>query len=157
MVTIYLFEPDCDGCEFGEAHEVGEEFVVSCGDASEVFELVEESLDDVALLVERGVISAFGFPVSLGRNDDLGAIFGDPIAQMVGVVSFVCDCRLCVETLDESVCKSDIVALARRADQADGVAERITGSMDFGAQPATGPAKALGIRPPFCRRAPAAC
>jgi hypothetical protein len=29
--------------------------------------------------------------------------------------------------------------------------------VDFGAQAAAGSSKALSIRPPFCRRAPAAC
>jgi hypothetical protein len=29
--------------------------------------------------------------------------------------------------------------------------------VDFGAQTAAGAAKALGVRPPFSRRAPAAC
>jgi hypothetical protein len=53
--------------------------------------------------------------------------------------------------------EGDVVALAWRADQAHRIAERIAGGVDFGAQAAAGATKALGIRPPFCRRAPAAC
>ena len=54
MVIIELFEPDGDGGEFDKADEVGEQLVVSGRDAAELFELVEEALDDVALLVEVG-------------------------------------------------------------------------------------------------------
>jgi hypothetical protein len=49
------------------------------------------------------------------------------------------------------------VALSGRADQPNRIAERIAGGVDFGAQAAARPAQALGMRPPFCRRAPAAC
>jgi len=51
----------------------------------------------------------------------------------------------------------DIVALARFEQQPDGIAERISGGVDFGAQPAPRSAQALGIRRPLAMRAPAAC
>ena len=53
--------------------------------------------------------------------------------------------------------ESNVVALAWRADQAHRIAQRIAGGVDFGAQAAAGTTKTLGIRPPFSRRAPAAC
>ena len=43
----------------GEEHEsavVGEEFVISRGDAPELLELIEETLDEIALFVERLVV-----------------------------------------------------------------------------------------------------
>jgi hypothetical protein len=52
--------------------------------------------------------------------------------------------------------EGDVVALPGRADQTHRIAKRIASGVDFGAQAAAGAAKALGIRPPFCRRAPAA-
>jgi hypothetical protein len=55
------------------------------------------------------------------------------------------------------MCEGDVIALPGRANQADRIAETITSSMDFGAQTAPRPAQALGIRPPFALRAPAAC
>ena len=57
-MTILLFEPDGDSGEFDEAHEVDEQLILSCGDAPELLELVEEALDDVALLVEIDVVGA---------------------------------------------------------------------------------------------------
>ena len=44
-------EPDCSELEHGE--EGCSEFVVACGQASEIFDLVEESLDQVALFIKR--------------------------------------------------------------------------------------------------------
>ena len=148
-MTILLFEPDGDSCEFDEPHEVGEELIVSCRDAAELFELVEEALDDVALFVKLGVIATFDRSISLGRNDDLAAGFGDPVAEVIGVVALVGDRRLSGETLEEVMGEGDVVALSRRADQAHGIAERVAGGVDFGAQSAAGATKALGVRPPF--------
>jgi hypothetical protein len=53
--------------------------------------------------------------------------------------------------------EGDVVALAGRADQAHRIAQGVARGVDFRAQAAAGATKALGIRPPFCRRAPAAC
>ena len=83
--------------------------------------------------------------------------FSDLVAQMIGVVAFVGDCEVGGEAFDQLVREGDVVALAWRADQAHRVAKRIAGGVDFGAQAAAGATKALGIRPPFCRQAPAAC
>ena len=81
----------------------------------------------------------------------------DPVAEMIGVVALVGDRHVGGEALDQFVGEGDVVALAWRTDQAHRIAERIASGVDFGAQAAARPAKALGIRPPFCRRAPAAC
>src|SRR4029077_10157266 len=92
-----------------------------------------------------------------GRHDDLAAGFGDLLAKVVGVVALVSDGGFCGDPIDQRVRKGDVVALAGGADQSHRVAQRIAGHMDLGAQAATGAPKALGIRPPFCRRAPAPC
>ena len=76
---------------------------------------------------------------------------------MIGVVALVGDCDVWGEALDQFEREGDVVALARRADQAHGIAQRIDSGVDFRAQASARPAKALGIRPPFCRLAPAAC
>jgi hypothetical protein len=44
--------------------------------------------------------------------------FGDPVCEMVGIISLVGDCRFGIEPIDQVVGKGDVVALARRADQA---------------------------------------
>ena len=62
----HLLEPDSDSSEFDEAHEVGEQLVVSGRDAPELFELVEEALDDVALLVQVGVVGTLTVRLRFG-------------------------------------------------------------------------------------------
>lgn len=156
-MTILLFEPDGDGGEFNEAHEVDEQLVVSGGDTAELFELVEEALDDVAFLVEVQIVGTLDFAVSFGRDDDLGAGLGDPFDEMVGIVALVGDGGACGDAVDKIMREGDVIALSRGADQTDRIAEGIARGVDFGAQPAARPTQALGIRPPFALRAPAAC
>ena len=122
-----------------------------------MFEFVEEALDNVAFFVELGVAGSLDLAVALGWDDDLGAGSGDVLDQMICVIAFVGKCRLGLEAIDQIMGESDVVALSRAGDQADRVAQRIAGGMDLGAQPASRPTQALGIRPPFSLRAPAAC
>jgi hypothetical protein len=68
---------------------------------------------------------------------------------MIGVIAFGDD------TLDQFVREGDVVALSERADQAHRIAQGVAGGVDFGAQAAAG--AAVDVRPPFSRRAPAAC
>ena len=76
---------------------------------------------------------------------------------MVGIIALIGQQSPGLDVFDELMGKGDVVALARRANQADGKSQRITGGVDFGAQSAARPAQALGIRPPLTFRAPAAC
>ena len=135
-MTIELFEPDCDRGEFDEAHEVGEQLVVACGDAAELLELVEEALNDVALLVEIDIVGAFDRSVSLGWDHGLAAGFRNLVAQMIGVVALVSDRDVRGEAFDQLVREGDVVALAWRADQAHRIAKRVARGVDFGAQAA---------------------
>ena len=66
-MIIQLSKPDGDGGEFDEAHEIGEELLISCCHAPELFQLVEETLDEIALFIEINVIGALDFAVAFGR------------------------------------------------------------------------------------------
>ena len=79
-----------DGGDFDEAHEVGEELVVSGGDAAEVFELVEEALDPVALLVDFLVVVMLVSPVALGRDDRDRADLQDGVVEGIRVIALFC-------------------------------------------------------------------
>ena len=81
----------------------------------------------------------------------------DPVGEVIGVVSLVGDGGIGIDTVDQVVGEGDVVTLTGRADQTNRKAERLGGGVDFGAQAASRPAQALGICPPFERRAPAAC
>lgn len=105
-------EPDSDSCDFDEAHEVGEELVVSGRNPSELLELVEEALDAVSFLVELAVVRTLDLAIALGRDDDPGAAFSDPVGQVVGVISLVGDGSFCLDAVDQVMGESDVVALA---------------------------------------------
>ena len=126
-------------------------------DAPELFEPVEEALDDVAFLVEVGVVGALDGSVTFRRDDDFASGLGDPVAQMIGVVALISDRDLGFEAVDQLVREGNVVALPGRADQTHRIAKGVAGDVDLGAQASARPAKALGMRPPFCRLAPAAC
>lgn len=122
-----------------------------------MLELVEEALDAVSFLVEIDVVVALNLAVAFWWNDDFDTGLGDPVCEVICVVSLVGDCRIGVDALDQVMSKSNVVALAGRADQADRQAKRLGGDVDLGAQAAARPPQALGIRPPLTLRAPAAC
>ena len=75
----------------------------------------------------------------------------------MGVLAFVGDHGGGGEPVDEFVRMSDIVFLSGTADQPDRIAQGVSSGMDFGTQTTSGAAQSLGMRPPFFRRAPAAC
>lgn len=104
-----------------------------------------------------GVVAALDFSVAFWRDDQLRSALRNPVAQMIGIIAFVGKSSPGFEAIDEVMGKGDVVVLSGRADQSDWKAERFCRSMDLRAQAAARPTQALGIRPPFSLRAPAAC
>jgi hypothetical protein len=62
----------------------------SCG-AAELFELVEEALDEVALFGETGVVGALELAISL-RDDGFGSPFSVILSHRFNSVRFSQDC-----------------------------------------------------------------
>ena len=114
-----------------------------------MLELVEEAFDAIALLVEIGVVWPLDLTVALGRNDDLGTVFCEPLDEVVGIISFVGNGDLGVDAIDQIVGEDNVIALAGRADQSQRKAKGLGGGMDLGAQSAARPAQTLGMRPPL--------
>jgi hypothetical protein len=50
---------------------------------------------------------------------------------MIGVVAFITDGGSRIEAIDKLMCEGDVVALPRRTDQAERIAGRVTGGVDF--------------------------
>lgn len=90
-------------------------------------------------------------------DDDCGLHPDNLVDEMIGVIAFVGDCALCLKAIDEFTRIGDVVALPWACDQANRKPECIASGVDFGAQAAARATQALGIRPPFERRASAAC
>lgn len=61
-------------------------FIIACGNTSEVFKFIEESLDEVSFLVETSVVISLNFAMDSRRNDSLSA----GVEDVIGIVAFVC-------------------------------------------------------------------
>jgi hypothetical protein len=119
-----------------------------------MFEFVEEALDEVALGVEREVARAWDFAIGLRGNHGGDVSPGKGLDQDVGVVSLVPDQRLRLDIVKQRLRAGQIVSLAWREHQRDGVAEGIDERMDFGGQSAAGSTERLFA---VFFRAPALC
>ena len=122
-----------------------------------MFELVEEAFDGIALFVEMLVIGQWRLSMPARRDDRLAALGVDLLAQVIGIVAFIGKDGLCLETINQVIAPGGVILLARAGYETDRQAQSVGSGMDFGAQSSPGTTKALGMRPPFFLRAPAAC
>ena len=150
-----MSDPETGGGEGDGGEEVSCELVVARGDASEVFELVEEAFDEVALSVERGIDRALDLAVLLGRDVGPRAVIGDELDDGLGVIAPVGDgVAGRGKAVDERRHGGFVGDLARGQQEAQRQAAGIDDDVDLAAQPATGTANGV-IRAPFFP--PAAC
>jgi hypothetical protein len=135
--------------------EVLGKFVVSGGDAAEVFELAEEALDLVALAVERLAEARFPFAIGFGRDVGHCALRLDQIADVAGVIGFVGQhdgARF--EAIQQAKRGRPVMRLACRQAQPDREALPVDDRVDFGRETAPGAAETMISTPLF---AVAAC
>jgi len=148
-------EPESNGSESDCGEEISGEFVIARGDAAEVFEFVEEALDEVALSVDRWIDRALVLSVALGRDMGGGAAGLDDCDDGAGVVTAIGDDVACQAHPVEQHRGGRLVGgLARREHEPDGQATSVDHGMDFGAQSSTRTTDGV-IRAPFFP--PAAC
>ena len=138
------------------AEEVHRPLVVSCGDGSELLELGEEVLDQVACLVEVTVVGARLLAVALGRDHRrLAGLFQRGKNPCLGVERLVGDQDVGLESGKQGVRSLQVVRLPRRERKAGRVAECLDGGVDLGAQAA--PAAPDGFITAVFFAAPALC
>ena len=134
--------------------EISGKFVVACGDSAEVFELVEEALDEIAFAVERVVACPLHFAVGLWRDYRGDFVLGESLDQRIGVVGLIGEQGAWIGAVDQRLRAGQIVRLPRRKHQFDRIAQGIDQGMDFGGQSAAGSADRLLA---VFFRAPALC
>lgn len=78
-----------------------------------MLELIEETLDLIALFVEFGVVVALDLAVALGRDDDFGTGLGNLLAQVIGVIALIGYGDFGFKAIDQIMGESDVVALTR--------------------------------------------
>ena len=132
-----------------ECEEVVGPSVVSCCDASKVFELVEASLDAVAGFVDLEVVWDRAFPARVAGNDSRRTGIGDEAADCIAVKCLICKHVVWLEAVEESWRLRRIASLAGRQDDPQGPALRIGGQVDFGGQSTSGTPQSLILAPPF--------
>ena len=135
--------------------EVSGELIEARGDTSEVLELAEEALDEVALPIDLGIDGSLDLSVPLGGNAGHTACCRDQINDGAGIVSPVSDENLGRWQTGDQVGDGCLVgSLSGREHDADGQAILIDQGIDLGAQSSTRTADGV-IRAPFLP--PAAC
>lgn len=147
-------EQDHSGGQLHCGEKISGEFVIARGDGTEVLELVEEAFDKVAFAVERKIALSRGFAIGLGRDDRSDSSLGEGIDERVGVVGLVADQCIWIGVVDQWLGTSQIMSLAWREHQRDGIAQGVHEGVNFGGQSAA--RSADGLRAVFFR-APALC
>ena len=68
-------QPNQSASEMQEAQIPAGEFVIACKNASEMLDLVDETLNQMSLLVKMPVIHTPFFAIRPGRNHSIGILF----------------------------------------------------------------------------------
>ena len=142
-VCSQLRQPDESTSEMNERQERLGEFVVARGDASELLDTTEETLDQIAAFVDMPVERARIESVGARRNDGLSPLGVDDFDKGIRVVTLVCHDERCCLIFDQSSSLRDIGNLPRGQDHPQWIAQSIDGHMQFGGQPPSRPADFL--------------
>ncbi len=150
-----MFHPEPERSQSDCGQEVSGGLVVSGCDGSEVLELVEEALDEVALSVDFAIDGAAYANVALAGDVGVGALFLDELDDGLGVVATIGDdIALELEAVEQLRGCRLVGGLARGEDEAHRQAAAIDDDVDLGAQSAPRSSEGV-IRAPFFP--PAAC
>src|SRR5258708_13033264 len=119
-----------------------------------MFDLVEESLDQIAIPVDILVVGD-DLRSGAGRRDHcLGADLRNAGAKAVGIITLVGEQLVERQPPDQRLGLEDVVHVARGQDETNGIAEPIDAHADLRARAAARTPDLLIFAPPF---APAAC
>ena len=135
--------------------EVSCKLVVAGGDCAEVFECVEESLDQIAFAVEGEIAVSLNEAVDLGRDDRVDASRFQGQDQPVRIIGFVREKGLRGEVFQQRFSLAQIRDLPLGQGEGDWIAQSIDESVNFGRQPASGSSDRLVLAAFF--GAPALC
>lgn len=149
------FKPGQRADEVDASQEVAGGFLVAGSDATEVFDGIEEALDQIALGIKRIVALSLGFAVGLWRDDGGDGAHFEAFDKAVSVVSLIGDHGVRLGLGRQRFSLGDVVGLAAGEADREGISQGIDDDMDFRRQSAARPADGL-IGAPFLR-APALC
>jgi hypothetical protein len=135
--------------------EIARGFFVAGRDASELFEELKETLDEVAFGVEGGVAIASDLAVRLWRDNRLDGSHFEALDEGVGVITLVAEEGFGLHFSGEGFSLGDVVDLAASETERQRIAQGVDDHMDLGGRAAARAAYGL-VETPFLR-APALC
>ena len=135
--------------------EIARGFFVAGGNASELFDELKETLDEVAFGVEGEVAIASDLAVRFWRDDRLDGSPFEALDEGVGIVTLVTEEGFGLRFSGEGFSLADVVDLAAGEPERQWVAQSVDDCMDLGGQAAARAAYGL-VETPFLR-APALC
>ena len=101
-------------------------------DAPEVFEFVEEALDEIALFVEFPVAGMGSAAVGPRWDNRRCAGFQDRVVEVLDVVGTIGNDRAAGNALNQGRPKQNLAAMSRTGDQADEIAEAVGCRVELG-------------------------
>ena len=130
--------------------EISGEFVVACGDASEVLKPAEATFHDVAAFICLLVMANALFPIGFAGNDRPDVVGFEEGAERIGVVAFVGkELADAGDTADAGLRHHAIGGVARREDQDQRTAQVVDNRMNLAVSTTFGDAYRLRLRPPL--------
>ena len=120
-----------------------------------MLDYTEETLDEIALAIEREVAIAFHFPIRFRRDDDLDRSRDQAVSEVICVITLVCEQSSGLDQPQQRLSLRDIVNLAASQDEPQRITKGIDDHVDFRREPTARAADGL-VETPFLR-APAEC
>jgi len=135
--------------------EIARGFLVAGRDAAELFDEIEEALDEITFGVEGEVAIAGDLAIRFWRDDRLDGPDFEALNKAVGVVAFVAKEGLGLHLGRECFSLGDVVDLSAGEAERQRVAQGVDDHVDLGGRAAARAAYGL-VETPFLR-APALC
>ena len=114
------------------SEEIACGFLVARGDASELFDVIEEAPNQIALGIECEVAVALDLAVRLRRNDNFDRAGFEAGDEAVGVIAFVAEKCTGLDLGGQGFGLRDVKDLSASEAQREGIAASIDDHVDFG-------------------------
>ena len=121
-----------------------------------MLDFVEETFDQVPLLVKVVIIISGFFTVLARRDHRFCFFFCNPVQEFFRVIRTICNHPLKIQVRNQVIRLGDIMALASRQEKPQRVAQGIYTGVDLGAEPSPAAPECLAGLPASFFGAPAA-